>query len=108
MLSQIVEDRLVQDRPTLVISVCIPPAIRWQQAWWRFFYPVGNAIFPRLSRAIDAKSADTTRIIRAATELTALIIIPIGSVLIVRVQSRCLQLLFLVKPVPATLASIFH
>jgi O-antigen/teichoic acid export membrane protein len=68
-------------------------------------YPVGNAIFPRLSRAIDAKSADTTRIIRAATELTALIIIPIGSVLIVQCEPL-LQLLFLVKPVPATLASI--
>lgn len=68
-------------------------------------YPVGNAIFPQLSRSLDTKSADTRRVIRAATELTALIVMPIGSVLIVQSEPM-LQLLFLVKPIPATLASI--
>ncbi len=68
-------------------------------------YPIGNAIFPQLSRALDAKSAETKRIVQAATELTSLIVIPIGSVLIVLTEPL-LRLLFLVKPLPETLASI--
>ena len=68
-------------------------------------YPVGNAIFPQLSRALDGKAVEARRIIRAATELTSLILVPLGSVILVQAEPL-LRLLFLVKPLPATLASI--
>ncbi len=68
-------------------------------------YPVGNAVFPQLSRALDTGRADIKRIIRAATELTILIVIPIGCVVIMQAEPL-LRLLFLVKPLPAALAII--
>lgn len=68
-------------------------------------YPVGNAIFPQLSRSLAGKGDDTARIIHAATELTVLILVPFGCVMIVQTESM-LGLLFLVKAVPDALASI--
>lgn len=68
-------------------------------------YPVGNAVFPQLSRALDARSSGTTRVVQAATELTILILVPLGAVMIVQTEPL-LRLLFLVKPMPDTLAGI--
>lgn len=68
-------------------------------------YPVGNAIFPQLSRALDAASVDTKRIVQAATELTILILVPLGCVMVMQTEPL-LRLLFLVKPLPATLANV--
>lgn len=68
-------------------------------------YPVGNAIFPQLSRALDAGSAIARRIVQSAAELTILIVVPLGCVMLAQTEG-VLLLLFLVKPLPATLAAI--
>ena len=68
-------------------------------------YPAGNAIFPQLSRSIDAKDGGATRIVQVATELTILILVPIGCVLIMQAEPL-LQVLFLVKAMPIMLPSI--
>jgi O-antigen/teichoic acid export membrane protein len=68
-------------------------------------YPVGNAVFPQLSRSLDAKDGAAARIIQAASELTILILVPLGCVLIMQAEPL-LRLLFLVKTMPDALASI--
>jgi O-antigen/teichoic acid export membrane protein len=68
-------------------------------------YPVGNAIFPSLSRSLDGKIGETIRIVRAATELNILILVPLGCVLMMQTEPL-LRLLFLVKPMPDGLTAI--
>lgn len=68
-------------------------------------YPVGNAIFPRLSRSLDSKDGGAARIVQVATELTILILVPFGCVLIMQPEPL-LRLLFLVRPIPETLLNI--
>ena len=68
-------------------------------------YPIGNAVFPQLSRSLDKKRGETAHIVCAATELSILALIPLGSVLIMQAQP-VLWLLFLVKPVPDGLVEI--
>lgn len=68
-------------------------------------YPVGNAIFPRLSRSLDGNSQEATRLVHAATELTILIIVPLSCVMIMQ-TAPVLELLFLAKPGPSALVNI--
>jgi len=68
-------------------------------------YPVGNAVFPQLSRSLTGKNEEAARIVRAATELTILILVPLGCVMIVQ-TGPVLDLLFAIKTVPDALASI--
>ncbi len=68
-------------------------------------YPVGSALFPQLSRNLDGKGVDTKRIVQTATELTILILVPLGCVMVMQAEPL-LRLLFLVKPAPDALAGI--
>lgn len=68
-------------------------------------YPVGNAVFPQLSRSLDSEGSDTKRIVQTATELTILIIVPLGCVMVMQAEPL-LRLLFLVMPLPGGLAHI--
>lgn len=68
-------------------------------------YPVGNAVFPQLTRSLHGDRGAAAWLVRAATELTILILVPMGCVLIAQ-PAPVLQLLFLIKPAPATLGDI--
>jgi O-antigen/teichoic acid export membrane protein len=69
-------------------------------------YPVGNAVFPQLSGNLARKSYDAVaRLVRLGAEMTILLIIPIGAVVVMQSQAA-LDLLFLVRPVPDGLAAI--
>lgn len=68
-------------------------------------YPIGNAVFPQLSRALDARGGDASRTISVATELTILVIVPIGCVAVAQTEPL-LRLLFIIKPVPETLVAV--
>lgn len=68
-------------------------------------YPIGNAVFPQLSQNLDGKSGEVVRIVHSATELTILVLLPLGCVMVMQTQA-VLALFFLVKSAPSTLASI--
>ena len=69
-------------------------------------YPVSNAVFPQLSSALDRKSYEAVgRLVRLGAEMTILLIIPLGAVIVMQTQAA-LDLLFLVRPVPDGLADI--
>jgi O-antigen/teichoic acid export membrane protein len=68
-------------------------------------YPVGNAVFPSLSRMMDTQDQKVQSVIRSATELTVLLLVPVGAVLMMQ-SEPLLKLLFLIKSLPDALPVI--
>ena len=69
-------------------------------------YPVSNAIFPQLSQFFDQRRWDAAaRLIRLGSELTILLVVPLGAVITTQPEPA-LEVLFLGRPFPAELVTI--
>lgn len=69
-------------------------------------YPVGNAIFPELNQSLDRGRSDAAaRLLRLGTEMTILIVVPLGATIAMQAEP-VLDILFLVKKFPPDLAAI--
>lgn len=69
-------------------------------------YPVGNAIFPDLNQSFDRRRRDDAeRLVHLGTEMTILIVIPLGAVVSMQAEPA-LDILFMVKRFPPELTII--
>lgn len=69
-------------------------------------YPVSNAAFPQLTRdATEGKVADVARLLVSAAELTVLVVVPIGAVIVAR-PDVALKILFVAHAFPKGLGHI--
>jgi O-antigen/teichoic acid export membrane protein len=69
-------------------------------------YPFGNAVFPSLTQSIDqSKPESSARLVRVATELSILTLVPLGTVIATQPKA-VLEVLFFVRSFPPELAAI--